>query len=498
MKMVKSLLLGTAAGLVAMTGAQAADLPVKAKAAEYVKICSLYGAGFYYIPGTDICLKVGGHVRFQMYSNNPQDSSKGGMTGAWGTRVSDVDTGIQSRAWITHDTRQQSAYGVVRTYMLYGFNSNNLGTSAASAGAGGGGSFLYLNRGFIQFAGFTFGRAQSFFDIYPNASFSVQAGANYVADTGDGGVNLAGYTATLGNGVSATVAIEQSRRNATIDGNNTSGVTFDVSGVKPGNVNEGISGFASGTTKPDFVGNLRVDQAWGSILVGGAMHDASSSYYGGISHLAGHASDKWGYAGTAGFIWNLPMIAAGDRLSAQFAYTAGATKYAENTPGSLLKRSGSTIGFGIQSDGVVTAGASGSIELTTAWSITGAFEHLWTPALRTSFYGSYLSTTYTDAGKLAICNAFSGTSGIGTAAAAAGCDPNWSAYNIGSRTQWQPVKDLAINFDLMYMKLNSMKTATGLAAVGAISTAGIGAGTYTVSDQSAWVGTIRVERSFVP
>src|SRR6185437_3910931 len=52
MKMVKSLLLGTAAGLVAIAGAQAADLPVKAKPVQYVKICSLYGAGFYYIPGT--------------------------------------------------------------------------------------------------------------------------------------------------------------------------------------------------------------------------------------------------------------------------------------------------------------------------------------------------------------------------------------------------------------------------------------------------------------
>jgi len=65
MKMVKSLLLGSAAGLVAMTGAQAADLPVKAKAVQYVKICSLYGAGFYYIPGTDTCIKIGGFVRYE-------------------------------------------------------------------------------------------------------------------------------------------------------------------------------------------------------------------------------------------------------------------------------------------------------------------------------------------------------------------------------------------------------------------------------------------------
>ena len=63
MKMVKSLLLGTAAGLVAVAGAQAADMPVKAAPVQYVKICSLYGDGFYYIPGTDTCLKLGGYLR---------------------------------------------------------------------------------------------------------------------------------------------------------------------------------------------------------------------------------------------------------------------------------------------------------------------------------------------------------------------------------------------------------------------------------------------------
>ena len=69
MKMVKSLILGSAAGLVAMSGAQAADLPVKAKAVEYVRICSLYGAGFFYIPGTDTCIKLGGYVRIDTTFN---------------------------------------------------------------------------------------------------------------------------------------------------------------------------------------------------------------------------------------------------------------------------------------------------------------------------------------------------------------------------------------------------------------------------------------------
>src|SRR5262249_54560835 len=63
MKAVQAIILGSAAGLLVAGGAEAADLPVKAKAVEYVKVCSLYGAGFFYIPGTDTCIKIGGYIR---------------------------------------------------------------------------------------------------------------------------------------------------------------------------------------------------------------------------------------------------------------------------------------------------------------------------------------------------------------------------------------------------------------------------------------------------
>src|SRR5262245_17396428 len=63
MTITKRMLLGSAAALTAISSTQAADLPVKAKPVEYVKICSLYGEGFYYIPGTEICVKVGGYVQ---------------------------------------------------------------------------------------------------------------------------------------------------------------------------------------------------------------------------------------------------------------------------------------------------------------------------------------------------------------------------------------------------------------------------------------------------
>src|ERR1051325_11658394 len=113
MKMVKSAFLASAAGVVAMSGAQAADLPVKAKPVEYVKVCSLYGAGFYYIPGTDICMKVGGYVRWQESAGIGNTISGGPFNGAGGrnTRTDSQDFAQRTRAVATFDTRQQTAYG---------------------------------------------------------------------------------------------------------------------------------------------------------------------------------------------------------------------------------------------------------------------------------------------------------------------------------------------------------------------------------------------------
>ena len=62
---IKSLLLGSAAALAAVSGAHAADAIVAAEPEplEYVRICDAYGAGYFYIPGTETCLKIGGKVR---------------------------------------------------------------------------------------------------------------------------------------------------------------------------------------------------------------------------------------------------------------------------------------------------------------------------------------------------------------------------------------------------------------------------------------------------
>src|SRR5664279_1691242 len=112
---IRNIILGSAAVLVA-GNAQAADLPVKAKAVEYVKICSQYGAGFWFIPGTDTCIKLGGYFRADTTFNG---SSHGQP--AWSGDLGEQNRYhgyflSRSRMALTVDTRTASEYGVVHTF----------------------------------------------------------------------------------------------------------------------------------------------------------------------------------------------------------------------------------------------------------------------------------------------------------------------------------------------------------------------------------------------
>src|SRR5712672_3502776 len=142
MKMVKSVTLGSAAVLVAVGGAQAADLPVKAKAVEYVRICSLYGAGFFYIPGTDTCLKLGGYLRVDTTFNGSiydQPAWSGDL--GQQNRYRDFFA-ARSRMALTVDTRTATEYGVVRTFtqgdfQFSTFNSNSVNPASFVANVAG-------------------------------------------------------------------------------------------------------------------------------------------------------------------------------------------------------------------------------------------------------------------------------------------------------------------------------------------------------------------------
>ena len=457
MKMVKSLLLGSAAGLVAVTGAQAADLPVKAKPVEYVKVCTLYGAGFYYIPGTDTCIKIGGFVRTE-WNHNAAGSFNTYVQGDQARYNRATDTLVnRSRFLATFDVRSQTEYGTLRSYTRSGWqwttNTDSIGGSATA---------VYLDRAFIQFAGFTFGKTQSFFDVPDIADFTYQT--EYTRNnTGGSGTPVFAYTAQFGNGLSATISLEDytERRSNVVDLTFT-GTSFGGQFV----VGTSNTSDNHGNEVPDIVGNLRVDQAWGSAQISGALHLNQGQYYGSPSFSAapigqqGHPDDKWGYAVAGGILLKMPWDPK-DTFAVAASYAKGATAYVWNVPGSFGARSqgaalyqGGAVAIGWLDDayfGCVgsppfTRGACSELQLPKAWNVNAGFQHYWTPTLRSSIWGSYSKF---EADSSAVDIAVCAPRGFGP-----GC-ADWSAWQVGTRTIWNPVANLDIGLEVMYTKINT-------------------------------------------
>ena len=141
---IKSLLLGSAAALLAVSGARAADAVVVAEPEpmEYVRICDVYGAGFYYIPGTETCLKVSGYVRYDIgagalghqdvLDKNSFEFTPGADITFRGNKIGqrpgtvDYDTNDtwhkRTRFALRVDARSETELGTLRAYAAINFN----------------------------------------------------------------------------------------------------------------------------------------------------------------------------------------------------------------------------------------------------------------------------------------------------------------------------------------------------------------------------------------
>ena len=274
MTLLKGLLLGSAASVALIArvpGARAADLPaLQAAPIEYVRICDAYGAGFFFIPGTDTCLRIGGLVLGEFRGFNPSYSISG--TGFYGNGIAPVHgafagvgipaglgyipsvsqyTNARSRDATSFDalgraeldSRTQSPYGTLRAFLrvdaYYGSGGNSATGSLPSLGntfntTAGSSSARYstiVNKAFIQFAGLTAGYAQSMFDFYADAyNYNNLRGSNAT-------VALLAYTATFGDGFSATLSAEdQASRRAAI-GSTIAGTATAAGGMVPVTIN---------------------------------------------------------------------------------------------------------------------------------------------------------------------------------------------------------------------------------------------------------------------
>src|SRR5882757_4320746 len=487
MKMVKSLILVSAAGLLAMGGAQAADLPVKAKAVEYVRICSLYGAGFWYIPGTDTCIKLGGYLRVDTTFNGGIYDQPA-WSGDLGQRNRYMDNwASRSRMALTIDTRTATEYGVVRTFgqgdfqfSTLGantFNPNSLNTSLINGNVGGqygggvlgnnanlldtpGGGYVAVEFVFIQFAGFTFGKSASAYATpwhgYPGNNSSFLLGGHDTVT----GVNNIQYSAQFGNGVSGTVGLDDptvfNRTPLFNLGAGSPAGALTAAGLSP--IGGGQSAYG-GFVVPDLVGNIRVDQAWGLFQVSGALHSVNASYnlmgasaQGALplagataltdSVLSGHPESKVGGSVMVALqIKNIPT-GQGDDIKMDASWAKGDTKNVIATSGSSPSfamlggvpgqfGSSGSIGFGSTTDAVYLLfanGGDGSLHLTEAFGFRGAFNHNWDPYWSSSLFGGIGFVRYDGAARAEYCAAYGVTvPGQGVTYT---CNPNFDVSQI--------------------------------------------------------------------
>ena len=194
---IKSLLLGSAAALVAVSGARAADATVVAEPepVEYVRVCDVYGAGFFYIPGTETCLKVGGMIRYDAQAgDDPYDGSNLGRLKADGTR--DETYHKRTRAELRMDARSETELGTLRSYIVGRFQYDD--------GEDSGGS---LPTAFIELGGFRIGVADEIFGSW--VGYAGDIIQDDVINYQSGTTNQISYTFTGGNGFSAIIAAEQ-------------------------------------------------------------------------------------------------------------------------------------------------------------------------------------------------------------------------------------------------------------------------------------------------
>jgi len=422
MGLFRGVLLGTGAALVSVAAVQAADLPVaKAAPVEYVRVCDTYGSGFFFIPGTQTCLRISGRVRAD-YAFVPAQTQFSGITNA-GVGIVDQfsDTqhtvGWEARGRIGFDARTRTSWGTVQSVALLRMsrtngilNQDDVGTATSTS------TGSTLERAFVRFAGFTFGAAQDNFAMLNSISY----GAGHWGSFANGAKQLA-YTATFGGGFAATIALQDYQDTAL--------------GARDGS--------APGTNRyihnsiPQVVGRLELRQGWGSITAAGAI---ASATYNNINDTFDKSKTVWAVGAAARI--NLPMLARGSFMVLHAAYADGMTQYTTNWTSfksSAYRRD--VGGFTMNHPSYVLEGAPNRIETVKSWNLAAQLVHFWTPQYRSQAWVSYGQL---DAPTTAKSRAWNGTDSFGDA----------TVFNIGTNFAWLPTRGFEIGVEVIYARVS--------------------------------------------
>ncbi|MBB3929487.1 hypothetical protein GGR25_000506 [Kaistia hirudinis] len=360
-----TLLLGTAAALVVAGGAHAADLTV-AEPVDYVKVCDAFGAGFYYSPGTDTCIKVGGYVKF-------------------GTSVGDTDYGTYNSAYpnsnwtnfYTEVSIQLTASSVTEYGNLTGFlevraQSGNTGgfTESLTQAANAVTKSAYLQTAYLQLGPLKAGYLDSLFDFGQGYN---DTGA-FASDTKTDQVTLT-YAV---NGIGLSLSVEDQRDRGSLG--NTGGIVTD---------NNGKTYYEGGSDNiPNVIGAVSYASGIFSTKIAAAYTnialDRSSSPYtppgGAPSTLLSYTSEAgWAIGGSIELA--LDSISKGDKFQISGSYGDNANSFTGIAGGT------SVAGLSSYTKNYLAAIAPG-----TSWSAFASYKHAFTSSVymaATAGYAEY-------------------------------------------------------------------------------------------------------------
>ena len=444
MTLMKSLLLGSAAGIVGIASAQAADLPTRkgAPAAEYVRICSITVNGTpvvgWMLPGSDTCFKLSGYLTAQIEGGNIQSGQTlaygpGGLSPV-GTQVTTptrgllatgstgrTDFGYNTRLNFGFDAVSNTAYGPLTAHAEMQFeNGNGYGNDVGNPL---GGSAAYLNLAYVTWAGITAGKAPSFYSFtgggagWYNFFSPDQQGFNQP--------DVLAYTASFGGGFSATIAAQSNGSNG------ASGGGTDLNGVSGNNFNglsRGTDYSVNGQSIPDFVANLKVVQGWGSAQISGVGHYVDVTGFNGLQQQV----EGWGI--DAGVSFNLPTFGAGDKFLVTGSWTQNAAWYS-GLPDAMDGELGMTNGNGQQMALADTYENPSGASFATPqmWSVSAEIDHHFSPQFVGSLEGSYGQVRWTGTDFSSVVS-------------------NSNSWLVGVVAHWIPVTNLDFEFETLYQQ----------------------------------------------
>jgi len=442
---------------------------------EYVKVCPTYGPGFFYIPGSDTCLKIGGNAHFEYQWNQPY------------TKTQDTQ-GTRSQGQITFDARNNTEYGLLRSFVSLGLVKRNgteqsgsqerQGNATTASNEWSTGKQTFFNyQAYVQFGGLTVGRTVSFAQS-PYAFNDLQG--NPGADGRDP-VSTVAYTASLGSGFRITGALEdgtESNRDGiyTFNGTTKSATNFlynfsPVGGVTGGGTQTIAAPtlFYGGNRYPDAVLALDLDQSWGSahlaamthaINYSGTLSNAGTTNLGsGISSMIGNSmSTDIGYGVNAALKINLDMLAKGDTLNLQGTYANGFNQMVwrnvigdrnGNDGGGLYGYNGGWYVSGSLNDAAVDV-VNNKSYLAQSYGAAGEFTHYFTPTIAGFIGGGWAHIGWASAAQAVVASAAT-TGGVGNNHP---LNPA-NQYAVNAGVIWQPVKGFKIVPEVIYDKLQT-------------------------------------------